>query len=140
MVSLKLHLGQMFSMLRSSHRMCSIKKLSLKNFAIFTGKHLCWSFFLIKLAWRHATLLKRDSNTKLKFFIKFLFFHQMIAIQKLWKMLFFISSEKLFFLFHLKSSFRDIHIFVFFPFLSTLSRFKRANGSGIIYDVMNWLA
>ena len=96
MVSLKLHLGQMFSMLRSSHRMCSIKKLSLKNFAIFTGKHLCWSFFLIKLAWRHATLLKRDSNTKLKFFIKFLFFHQMIAIQKLWKMLFFISSEKLF--------------------------------------------
>ena len=28
----------------------------------------------------------------------------------------------------------------FFPFLSALSRFKRANGSGIIYDVMKWLA
>ena len=28
----------------------------------------------------------------------------------------------------------------FFPFLSTLSRFKRANESGIIYDVINWLA
>ena len=28
----------------------------------------------------------------------------------------------------------------FFPFLSTLSRFKRSNGSGIIYDVINWLA
>ena len=28
----------------------------------------------------------------------------------------------------------------FFPFLSTLSRFKRKNGSGIIYDVINWLA
>ena len=28
----------------------------------------------------------------------------------------------------------------FFPFLSTLFRFKRTNGSGIIYDVMNWLA
>ena len=41
-----------------------------------------------------------------------------------------------------KSSFhsQDIQISVFFPFLSTLSRFKRANGSGIIYDVINWLA
>ena len=28
----------------------------------------------------------------------------------------------------------------FFPFLSTLSRFIRANGSGIINDVINWLA
>ena len=46
------------------------------------------------------------------------------------------------FLFHLKSSFRsqDIQIFVIFLFLFTLSRFKRTNGSGIIYDVMNWLA
>ena len=25
------------------------KKAALKNFAIFTGKHLCWSLFLIKL-------------------------------------------------------------------------------------------
>ena len=28
---------------------CSVKKLVLKNFAIFTGKHLCWSISLIKL-------------------------------------------------------------------------------------------
>ena len=28
----------------------------------------------------------------------------------------------------------------FFPFLSTRSRFKMTNGSGIIYDVMNWPA
>ena len=35
----------------------------LKNFAIFTEKHLCWSLFLIKLqASRPATLLKRDSD------------------------------------------------------------------------------
>ena len=35
----------------------------LKNFAIFTGKHLCWSPFLIKLeASRPVTLLKSDSN------------------------------------------------------------------------------
>ena len=49
---------------RSSHKRCSIKKGVLKNFAILTGKHLCWSLFLIKLqAWRSATLLKRDSST-----------------------------------------------------------------------------
>ena len=40
---------------KSSHRGCSIKKAVLKNFALFTGKHPCWSFF--------STLLKRDSNT-----------------------------------------------------------------------------
>ena len=28
----------------------------------------------------------------------------------------------------------------FFPFLFTLPRFKRISKSGIIYDVMNWLA
>ena len=26
---------------------CSVKKVVLKKFANFTGKHLCWSFFLI---------------------------------------------------------------------------------------------
>ena len=37
---------------------------SNKNFVIFTGKHLCWGLFLIKLqAFRPATFLKRDSNT-----------------------------------------------------------------------------
>ena len=36
----------------------------LKNFANFTGEHLCWSLFFIKLqAWTPAALLKRDSNT-----------------------------------------------------------------------------
>ena len=35
----------------------------LRNFAIFTEKHLCWSLFLIKLLAFQATLLKRDSNT-----------------------------------------------------------------------------
>ena len=33
---------------RSSHRRCSAKKGILKNFTKFTGKHLCWSLFLIK--------------------------------------------------------------------------------------------
>ena len=36
----------------------------LKNFANITEKYQCWSLFLIKSqAWRHAKLLKRDSNT-----------------------------------------------------------------------------
>ena len=33
----------------SSHWRCSVKKGVLKNCADFTGKHLCWSLFLIKL-------------------------------------------------------------------------------------------
>ena len=44
---------------RSSHWRCSMKRAALKNFAIFTGKHLCWSLFLMQ----PATLLKRDSDT-----------------------------------------------------------------------------
>ena len=35
------------------------KKGVLKNFAIFTGKHLCWGLFLIKLQTWPAFLLKR---------------------------------------------------------------------------------
>ena len=36
---------------------------TLKDFAMFTGKHPCWSLFLINMqAWMPATLLKRDSN------------------------------------------------------------------------------
>ena len=47
---------------RSSHRRCSLKTGTLKNFADFSGKHMCWSLLLIKSQiWRPATLLKRDS-------------------------------------------------------------------------------
>ena len=45
---------------RSSHQRCSVRKDVLKTFANFTGKHLCWSLFLITLlVFRTATLLKR---------------------------------------------------------------------------------
>ena len=38
---------------------CSIKKVDLKNFAIFKGKHLYWSLFLIKLqAFRPVNIAK----------------------------------------------------------------------------------
>ena len=48
---------------RSSRRRCSVEKVVLKNFALFTRKHLCWNHFLIRLsAFRPATLWKRDSN------------------------------------------------------------------------------
>ena len=48
---------------RSSHRRCPVKKGVLKNFAIFTGKHLCWSLLLIKSqAFSLATFIRRDSN------------------------------------------------------------------------------
>ena len=49
---------------RSSPRKCSVKLVALENLTNFTGKHLCWSLFLIQLqAFRSATLLKSDSRT-----------------------------------------------------------------------------
>ena len=35
--------------LKSSYPRCTVQKVVLKNFANFTGKHQCWSLFLIKL-------------------------------------------------------------------------------------------
>ena len=47
-------------LLQESHRRCSIRKRVLRNFAKFTGKHLCQSFFFNKVAGlRPATLLKK---------------------------------------------------------------------------------
>ena len=49
---------------KSSHRKCSVRSAILKHFAIFPGKHQCWSLFLIKLqAWSSLTLSKRESST-----------------------------------------------------------------------------
>ena len=42
--------------LRSSHRWCSVKKGVLSNFAKFTGKHLCQSFFFNKV-------IKKETGT-----------------------------------------------------------------------------
>ena len=44
---------------RRSHQRCSMKKAILKNFAKFTGKHLCQSLFFDKVAGRPTTLLKK---------------------------------------------------------------------------------
>ena len=49
---------------RSSRLQMIFKIDVLKDFAIFTGKHLCWSFYLITLlTLRSTTLLGRDSIT-----------------------------------------------------------------------------
>ena len=49
--------------IRSSRLQMFFKIGVLKNFAIFTGKHPCWSLFKITLqASKPANLLKRDSN------------------------------------------------------------------------------
>ena len=52
-----------YYLFRSSHSQMFFKIDVLKNFANFTGKHLCWSLFSIQLqALRPASLLKRDFN------------------------------------------------------------------------------
>ena len=54
-------MGDCFYLLikRRGHRRCSTKKAVFKDFAIFTGKRLCWTLFLIKLkALRPAALSK----------------------------------------------------------------------------------
>ena len=53
-----------FAVYRTSCEQMFLKIGVLNKFAIFTGKHLCWSIFLIKLeAWNPANLFIRDSNT-----------------------------------------------------------------------------
>ena len=39
---------------QAATRRCSMKKVVLKNFAISTGNHLCWSLFFNKIASRQA--------------------------------------------------------------------------------------
>ena len=54
----------LFLILKSSNRRWSVKNGALKNFANFTGNHLCWSLFIIKLqAWGPATFFKREFDT-----------------------------------------------------------------------------
>ena len=45
---------------RSSHRRCSVKKGVLRNFAKFTGKHLCLRLFFNKVAGLRPATLKKS--------------------------------------------------------------------------------
>ena len=57
------HLSRYCLRYRSSRSQIFFKIGALKIFAIFIGKHLCWSLFLIKLkAFRPATLSRRNSS------------------------------------------------------------------------------
>ena len=47
------------SMYRSSHRRCSGRKGVLKNFAKYTGKHLCQSLFFNKVAGQVCNFIKK---------------------------------------------------------------------------------
>ena len=47
--------------LRSSHRRCSVKKGVLRNFAKFTGKHLCQSLSFNKVAGGACNFIKKDT-------------------------------------------------------------------------------
>ena len=54
--------------LRSSRSQMFFKIGVLKNLAIFTRKHLCWSLFLIKLqAWRPLHFIEKETPTQVFF-------------------------------------------------------------------------
>ena len=55
----------------ADNRIGFCKKGVLGKFASFTGKHLCWSLFLIELqTFKLAALFKRDSNTDFSLILK----------------------------------------------------------------------
>ena len=62
--NLHFEIKALVQLIRSSRSQMLFKTGVLENFINFTGKHLCWSLFLINFqTFRPATLLKRDSNT-----------------------------------------------------------------------------
>ena len=77
----------------SSHRIYSVEKTVLKNFANVTGKHLCWNLFLMKsYAFRPATLLKWDSKIDL-FLVKFAKFLRTPILKNICELLLCISYD-----------------------------------------------
>ena len=76
MCDIQLFAGKPQKALEAVVQKCSVKKGILKNFTKFTGKHLCQSLFLSKVAsLRHATLLLKKSVWHRFFpvnFVKFL--------------------------------------------------------------------
>ena len=92
-----------------------------------------WQFVLISNA-----SLKSDTPVNLlklvsAIFYQFFVFSSNDSPSKTMKRIFYFISKARFVL-------KILRFLYFFPFLSILSRYKRTNGRGIIYDVMNWLA
>ena len=97
-----LHQQISFLELHSTLRICSLKT-DTYTANTKTIKNVSWDKLLIlsyfsKISQSNVSLNTSDKTTSkslcLLFFIKFLFFYQMITLQKLWEM-FFISSKKL---------------------------------------------
>ena len=89
--------------------------------------------------WSVATLIFGGSNPSLKLmsaiFYQIFIFHQMIALQKLWK-IFFISPKKLF----LFSRYSNICIFVFPSFSPVSHCFRGWSKKNLkVYDITNFL-
>ena len=60
---------------RNSHQRCSLKKVFLKNFTKFSGRHLCWSLFFNKVSGMRSTTLLKERLQQRCFpvnFVKFL--------------------------------------------------------------------
>ena len=53
--------------IRSNHKRCSIRRGVLKNFAKFTGKHLCQSLFFNKVAGLRPFLQNTSGRLLLKY-------------------------------------------------------------------------
>ena len=49
---------------RSSHRRCSVRKGVVKNFAKFTGKHLCQSLFINKLQAKPFNFINKETQAQ----------------------------------------------------------------------------
>ena len=69
-IPLRDQISLLISSKRSSHRSCSVENGVRKNFANFTGIHLCWSLFLIKLQTQACNFIKRILKQR-SFSVKF---------------------------------------------------------------------
>ena len=54
---------RVYNIYRTSHRKCSLKKGVYKNFANFTGKHLCWRSLFNKVAGLRDTYFEGHLQT-----------------------------------------------------------------------------
>ena len=70
---------------RSSHRRCSVRKGVLRNFAKFTGKHLCQGFLFNKVAGLVAKQLYWNRTSAWVFRCKFAaYFEDTFSQEHLW--------------------------------------------------------
>ena len=81
-------------MLRSSRPEVFCKKGALKNFAKFTGKHLCQSLFFNKVVGLWPTTLFKKRLWHRCFSVKFLkFLRPRIFIENLWWLFLYVTQK-----------------------------------------------